>query len=83
MAQAKRKATGLDAVTFGSALGLPTGQLIRSWTSISEAEKDVAGARLWAGIHFRSANEHGLELGHAIADRGGSTPVKRPRPPRG
>jgi hypothetical protein len=82
MAQAIRKATGLDAVTFSSALGLPTGQLIRSWTSISDAEKDVAGARLWAGIHFRSANEHGLELGHAIADRAADTAM-RPRPPRG
>jgi hypothetical protein len=82
MAQAIRKATGLDAVTFSSALGLPTGQLIRSWTSISDAEQDVAGARLWAGIHFRSANEHGLELGHAIADRAADT-VMRPRPPRG
>jgi hypothetical protein len=82
MAQAIRKATGLDAVTFSSALALPTGQLIRSWTSIADAEGDVAGARLWAGIHFRSANEHGLALGHAIADRAADT-VMRPRPPRG
>lgn len=82
MAQAIRKATGLEEVTFRSALALPTGQLIRSWTSISEAEKDVAGARLWAGIHFRTANEHGLELGRAIADRAVDT-IMRPRSPRG
>ena len=82
MAQAIRKATGLEEVTFSSALALPTGQLIRSWTSISEAENDVVGARLWAGIHFRSANEHGLELGRAIADRAVDT-IMRPRSPRG
>ena len=81
MAQAIRKATGLEEVAFGSTLALPTGQLIRSWTSISEAEKDVVGARLWAGIHFRTANEHGLELGRAIADRAVDT-IMRPRSPR-
>jgi len=44
--------------------------------------KTDVGARLWAGIHFRSANEHGLELGHAIADRAADTVMRR-RPPRG
>jgi hypothetical protein len=34
---------------------------------MSDAEKDVMGARIWAGIHFRTADEHGIELGHAIA----------------
>ena len=44
MAQAIRKAAGLDAVTFGSALGLPTGQLIRSWTSNSGEARAGWGA---------------------------------------
>ena len=82
MAQAIRRVTGIEEVAFNSRLILPTGQLIRRWKSLSEAEQDVVGARLWAGIHFRTANEHGLELGHAVANRAVDT-LMRPRSPRG
>jgi membrane-associated phospholipid phosphatase len=34
----------------------------------SRAE-ELAASRLWAGIHFRSANEAGLELGRAVAQQ--------------
>jgi hypothetical protein len=27
----------------------------------------VEGARIWGGIHFRSADEHGTQLGRTIA----------------
>lgn len=30
---------------------------------------EMAASRLWAGIHFRSACESGLDLGRAVADR--------------
>jgi hypothetical protein len=35
------------------------------------------GARIWAGIHFRTADEHGIALGHAIAENAVNT-VMRP-----
>jgi hypothetical protein len=68
MAEVLRQLINSDQLSFGTALVLPTGPLPRSWSSLSEAEKDVMGARIWAGIHFRTADEHGIELGHAIAD---------------
>ena len=68
MAQALRRLIGRDDVAFSANLPLPPLSLPRSWKSISEGERDVMGARIWAGIHFRSADEHGLEYGHAIGD---------------
>jgi vanadium-dependent haloperoxidase-like protein len=78
MAEVIRRLVGSDQVSFGTALVLPTGVLPRNWASLSDAEKDVMGARIWAGIHFRTADEHGLELGHAIAENAVSS-VLRPR----
>ena len=78
MAEVIRRLIGSDQLSFGTALVLPTGPLPRSWTSLSEAEKDAMGARIWAGIHFRTADEHGIELGHAIAENGVSSTM-RPR----
>jgi vanadium-dependent haloperoxidase-like protein len=80
MAQAIRKLIGTDEIAFSAGLTLPPGALIRNWQSLSEAEKDVMGARIWAGIHFRSADEDGIELGHAIADHAVSA-VMRPAVP--
>jgi VCPO second helical-bundle domain len=77
MAEAIRKLISTDEIAFSAGLALPTGTLVRNWQSLSEAEKDVMGARIWAGIHFRSADEDGIELGHAIADHAVST-VMRP-----
>jgi hypothetical protein len=77
MAEVIRRLIGTDQLAFGSALMLPTGPLPRSWTSLSEAEKDVMGARIWAGIHFRTADEHGIALGHAIAENAVGT-IMRP-----
>jgi hypothetical protein len=78
MAEVIRQLTGNDQVSFSTVLVLPTGVLPRSWNSLSDAEKDVVGARIWAGIHFRTADEHGLELGHAIAKAAVSS-IMRPR----
>jgi hypothetical protein len=77
-AEVLRQLISSDQLAFGTALMLPTGPLPRSWSSLSEAEKDVMGARIWAGIHFRTADEHGIELGHAIAENAVSS-VMRPR----
>jgi hypothetical protein len=77
MAEVMRRLIGTDQLAFGSALLLPSGPLPRSWNSLSEAEKDVTGARIWAGIHFRTADEYGIALGHAIAENAVGT-VMRP-----
>jgi hypothetical protein len=76
-AEVVRRLIGIDQLTFSSVLALPTGPLVRSWNSLSEAEKDVMGARIWAGIHFRTADEHGIALGHAVAENAVDT-VMRP-----
>ena len=68
MAEVLQQLTNTDQIAFGAALPLPIGLFVRSRQSLSEAENDVLGARIWAGIHFRSADAHGIELGHAIAD---------------
>jgi hypothetical protein len=77
-AEVVRLLIGNDELAFNTALILPTGPLPRSWPSLSEAEKDVLGARIWAGIHFRAADEHGIELGHLVAANAVAT-VLRPR----
>ena len=68
MGEVLRQLTNTDQIAFSAALPLPIGLFVRSWQSLSEAENDVLGARNWAGIHSRSADAHGIELGHAIAD---------------
>ena len=42
------------AATFSEALGAA---VIRSWANFEAAADDALGARIWAGIHFRSAME--------------------------
>jgi hypothetical protein len=44
----------------------PLGVLLR-WDSFSQIETEVENARVWAGIHFRTAAEHGTEIGRQIA----------------
>jgi hypothetical protein len=41
--------------------------ITRSYTSFSQAEEDVIGARVWSGIHFRHADEVGAAIGERIA----------------
>ena len=77
MAEVLRRLIGTDQLIFSSVLVLPSGPLPRSWNSLSEAERDVMGARIWAGIHFRTADEDGIALGHAIAENAVGT-VMRP-----
>lgn len=39
----------------------------RHYSSFSEAVTELIGARIWGGVHFRTADEHGLRLGQAVA----------------
>lgn len=44
-------------------LGVP-----RRWHSFSQISKEVEDARVWAGIHFRTAVEHATEVGRKIGE---------------
>jgi len=67
-AQAIQALYKVEEVTFSATFGGPNG-VTRTWKSIGQAEKEVEGARIWGGIHFRTADEHGTQLGHTIASR--------------
>jgi hypothetical protein len=41
--------------------------LTRSFTRFSDAIKEIVDARVWSGIHFRTADKHGARIGREIA----------------
>ena len=43
------------------------GGMTRSFTSISQAVDEVVGARIWSGIHFRTADEDSVKIGKHVA----------------
>ena len=55
---------GTDDLAFGitNAIGIE-----RNYASFSQAEQEVINARVWAGIHFRHADEVGAAIGEQIA----------------
>lgn len=40
----------------------------RQWQSFSQIATEVENARVWGGIHFRTAVEHGTQVGRQIAE---------------
>jgi hypothetical protein len=42
--------------------------VIRSFSSFHEALEEIANARIWGGLHFRTACDAGLALGNAAAN---------------
>jgi hypothetical protein len=58
-----------DAVGFSFKSGKPFEGITRSFTSFSQAARESADSRVFAGIHFRSACEDGLALGRKVAQR--------------
>jgi hypothetical protein len=57
---------GRDNVSF-SAFSVDSGTT-RHFGSFSQATAEVVGARIWAGIHFRSADVDGTTLGTAVGN---------------
>src|SRR5688572_20135105 len=53
--------------TMTSFTALPAGST-RSFTSFSQAAKENADSRVWAGIHFRFSCDAGLDLGSKIGN---------------
>ena len=60
---------GGDQATFTVTSGKPFEGLTRSFTSFSQAARESADSRIYAGIHFRSACEDGLGLGRKVGQR--------------
>jgi len=56
---------GSDAVNVTVTYPGPFGHS-RSYGRFSEITEEVDNARVWGGIHFRSADTHGSELGRKI-----------------
>jgi hypothetical protein len=46
----------------------PGGPATRAFTSFDQALDEIVEARIWAGLHFRTADVQGRELGTNIAD---------------
>ena len=40
----------------------------RRWESFSQMAKEVEDARVWGGIHYRTAVEHGTQIGRQVAE---------------
>lgn len=62
-------ALGGDQATFTVTSGKPFEGITRSFTSFSQAARESADSRIYAGIHFRSACEDGLALGRKVGQR--------------
>jgi hypothetical protein len=60
---------GGDQASFTVKSGKPFEGLTRSFTSFSQAARESADSRIYAGIHFRSACEDGLGLGRKVGQR--------------
>jgi hypothetical protein len=60
---------GGDQATFTFTSGKPFDGITRSFTSFSQAARESADSRVYAGIHFRSACEDGLVLGRKVGQR--------------
>jgi hypothetical protein len=53
---------------FSASYVYPPLGVLRRWDSFSQIAKEVEDARVWGGIHFRSADEHGTQLGRQVAE---------------
>jgi hypothetical protein len=51
-----------------SAFVNPGGSATRTFSSFSQAVDEIVEARIWAGLHFRTADVQGLQLGTNVAN---------------
>jgi len=42
--------------------------VLRQWDGLSQIATEVENARVWGGIHFRTADNEGQKMGTAVAD---------------
>jgi hypothetical protein len=59
---------------FGDEVSLsltnPAVKVTRTYHSLAQMGQEVEDARVWGGMHYRTAVVHGSALGHSIADYG-------------
>lgn len=48
----------------------PAVKVTRTYQSLTQMGKEVEDARVWGGMHYRTAVVHGTELGHKVAEYG-------------
>jgi hypothetical protein len=48
----------------------PAVKVTRTYHSLARMGQEVEDARVWGGIHYRTAVDHGSELGRNVADYG-------------
>ena len=65
VAQVMRDLLGSDEVKYSYVFPPGLG-MMRSYTSLTQIEKEMEDARAFSGIHFRSTNEHSTELGRKV-----------------
>jgi hypothetical protein len=65
VAQVLRDLFGSDDVNFSYVFPPGLG-MMRSYRSLSQIEKEMEDARVFAGIHFRTTDEHSTELGRKV-----------------
>jgi hypothetical protein len=65
---------GGDKLTTGYVY--PPLGVARRWESFSQIAKEVENSRVWGGIHYRTAVEHGTEIGRQIAEFGLKTQMR-------
>jgi hypothetical protein len=65
-AEVLRRFFGSDDVGFTTTSGVPFSGTTRSFKGFSQAAAENGESRIYAGIHFRSAVEDGIEEGKSI-----------------
>jgi hypothetical protein len=60
---------GTDDVAFAvpNAPPPPIAPITRSYASFSQAADEIVDARVWSGVHFRTADEAGAKIGHQVS----------------
>jgi hypothetical protein len=53
---------------FSASYVYPPLGVVARWESFSQITKEIEDARVWGGIHFRTADEHGTQLGRQVAE---------------
>jgi hypothetical protein len=59
---------GDDATIAATSVTWPPLGITRSWKTFTEMSKEVIDARVWGGIHTRTADEHADQLGRKVAE---------------
>jgi hypothetical protein len=82
MATALRSAFGNEPGTPIVATSSANPGFVREWQSFSEGVEEVIDARIFSGIHYRTADEGGARVGREVA-RYVIDHALRPHPDRG